>query len=338
MDASDKVDAPVEDIGIDWSRIVDVAVLVPCYNEAHTISTVVADFKSALPNATIYVYDNNSSDSTTEKALEAGAIVRKETRQGKGYVVRRMFSDIEADVFILVDGDATYDASAAQNLLQTLVLNGLDMVSGARRHVSEEAYRPGHVVGNRALTGIMSFAFNAKFQDMLSGYRVLSKRFVKSFPLMSRGFEIETELTVHALELDMPLAEIETNYFERPEGSVSKLNTFGDGFRILAMIFHLLRRERPMTFFGLIALAAFLLASVLIYPVITEYLRTGLVPRFPTYFTAILLFVVSLLSLFSGVLLNAIRRARHEAKRMQYLSLKSVVATAAENQALQETK
>ncbi len=301
-----------------------IAVIIPCYNEAIAIGKVVQDFKEALPSADIYVYDNNSSDDTRAVAETAGAIVRSETRQGKGFVVRRMFADIEADIFVMVDGDDTYDASAAPMLVEKLVLEGLDMVNGARKPDSNEAYRPGHAMGNKGLSGIVRFMFGDEFKDMLSGYRVFSRRYVKSFPAMSTGFETETELTIHALELEMPIAEVETDFKDRAEGSESKLRTFSDGFRILWTIASLLKQEKPVYVFGL-ASALMALASVgLAYPIVAEFIETGLVPRFPTAILSTGLMILSFLSLTCGIILDAVTRSRAESKRSRYLMIPSV--------------
>jgi glycosyltransferase involved in cell wall biosynthesis len=298
-----------------------VAVLIPCYNEEAAIGQVVADFRTALPDADIYVYDNNSRDQTALRAREAGAIVRSEARQGKGNVVRRMFADIEADVYVLVDGDDTYDAAAAPQLVETLVNEGYDIVSGRRVAVAEAAYRSGHVLGNRMLTGLTALMFRVKLADLLTGYRVMSRRFVKSFPFTAEGFGIETELTVHAVRLMMPIIEIETRYKERPAGSVSKLNTWRDGFRILFTIAALVREERPLIFFTGIFVLLALAALVIGTPVVVEYLRTGLVPRLPTALLSTGLILLAFLSLVSGLILDTVTRGRWEAKRMAYLAI-----------------
>ena len=303
-----------------------IAVLVPCYNEGPTIGTVVRDFKTALPHATVYVYDNNSADDTCEQAREAGAIVRTETRQGKGHVVRRMFADIDADVYVLVDGDDTYEAAAAPRLVERLVGDGLDMVTGTRVAESQDAYRTGHRFGNRLLTGLVAHSFGSQVSDMLSGYRVLSRRFVKSFPLLSGGFEIETEMTVHGLELGMPQAEETTRYKERPEGSESKLNTYGDGLRILTTIVRMLKEERPLAFFGAIAGVLALAAIVLAIPIVLTFIDTGEVPRFPTAILATGMMVVSMLSLACGLILATVTRGRQELKRLRYLQIPGVLA------------
>jgi len=302
-------------------QLARIAVLVPCYNEEAAIATVVHDFRASLPAATIYVYDNNSKDGTVARAREAGAVVRTETRQGKGNVVRRMFADIEADVYVLVDGDDTYDASAAPALIAKLVEDGLDIVSGQRIATGQSAYRPGHVLGNRMLTGLTATMFRVELHDLLTGYRIMSRRFVKSFPFTAEGFGIETELTVHAVRLLMPMAEVETRYKERPEGSVSKLSTYRDGFKILFTIASLVREERPLIFFAsiFVLLAAF---SLLIgTPVVIEYFRTGFVPRLPTALVAVGAMVLAFLSLASGLILDTVTRGRWEDKRMAYLAI-----------------
>ncbi|CAA7623407.1 glycosyltransferase family 2 protein [Magnetospirillum sp. SS-4] len=297
-----------------------IAVLIPCYNEEHSIEQVVRDFRAALPEAAIHVYDNNSRDRTVDLARAAGAIVRSEPQQGKGNVVRRMFSDIEADVYVMVDGDATYHAPSAPRMVARLVDESLDMVVGTRLHSEEEgAFRAGHQLGNRMLTGFVAWLFGDRFQDMLSGYRVFSRRFVKSFPAMSKGFETETELVVHALSLSMPVAEIETPYFARPEGSVSKLNTYRDGWRILMTILALLKRERPLALFGAIFALLALLALILAEPVVATYLQTGQVPRLPTALLATGIMILAFLSLTAGVVLDTVTHGRREIKRLHYL-------------------
>jgi glycosyltransferase involved in cell wall biosynthesis len=299
----------------------DIAVLVPCYNEEAALSSVVRDFRKALPNATVYVYDNNSTDRTVEVAREAGAIVRTETLQGKGNVVRRMFADIEADVFVMTDGDNTYDASAAPMMVKKLLDEGLDLLNGKRIHKDTEAYRPGHQFGNTLLTSLVAMIFGKRFDDMLSGYKVFSRRFAKSFPSLSGGFEIETELTVHALELRMPVAEIETAYGARPEGSESKLSTFTDGYRILKMIGILIKEERPLQFFSSIAGLITIMAIIISIPVITTYIDTGLVPRLPTAVLAMGMILIGFLSLVCGLILDTVTRGRQELKRLQYLNV-----------------
>jgi glycosyltransferase involved in cell wall biosynthesis len=297
------------------------AVLIPCYNEEAAIAKVVADFRSALPEAKIYVYDNNSRDGTIEAARKAGAIVRTEPLQGKGNVVRRMFADVEADIYVLVDGDATYDASFAPKMVALLRKDSLDMVNGARVTNIEKAYRPGHRFGNWLLTSMVSWIFGSRFSDMLSGYRVMSRRYVKSFPALSAGFETETELTVHALELRMPIAEVATPYKDRPEGSVSKLSTFKDGFRILWTIIVLVKEERPMQFFSLLALFFAAIATALIVPIVVIFMETGLVPRLPTAVLSMGLMIVAFLSLTCGLILDTVTRGRREMKRMRYLNI-----------------
>lgn len=297
-----------------------ITVLVPCYNEAATIADVITDFRSALPSAVIVVYDNNSTDDTAEIARAAGALVRTERLQGKGNVVRRMFADEEADIYVLVDGDGTYDARAAPILVQTLIDDHCDMVNARRVSTSPASYRFGHQFGNRLLTGLVARIFGARIDDMLSGYRVFSRRFVKSFPALSAGFEIETELTVHALELRMPISEIDTQYQERPTGSESKLNTISDGARILRTIVSLTQQEKPVLFFGAISATLAIISVALALPVLTEYLHTGLVPRFPTAVLAASTMLLAFLFLFSGVILDTVTRGRTESRRLHYLA------------------
>ncbi len=306
-------------LSIPEGQRLEVAVLVPCYNEEATAGTVVGDFRKALPRATIYVYDNGSTDSTSAAARAAGAVVMKEPLRGKGNVVRRMFADIEADIYILVDGDDTYDATAAPELLRRLLSEQLDMVNAARRSDEKAAYRPGHRFGNAFFTKTVSAIFGRRFDDILSGYRVFSRRFVKSFPALSRGFEIETELTVHALELRMPVAEVETAYKERPIGSESKLSTFRDGFRILATIVRLMKEERPLLFFSIISAVLATSALILAYPLLITYLQTGLVPRFPTAILASAIMVLAFLALTCGFILDSVAHGRAEIKRLRYL-------------------
>lgn len=296
-----------------------IAVIIPCYNEEIAIGKVVRDFKKHLPQADIYVYDNNSTDKTVERAREAGAIVRSESRQGKGYVMRRMFADIEADIYVTSDGDETYDIAKTPLLIKELEDNNFDMVIGARREVDLAAYRVGHRFGNLLLTKLVQYFFNYQLNDMLSGFRVFSKRFVKTFPAYSGGFEIETELTVYALSSKLPIKEIDTDYFARPQGSVSKLSTYRDGFRILMMIVNLVKEERPLLFFSLIALFLFLLSLALGIPVIADFAHTGLVARFPTAILAMGIMLCSVISLFSGFILDTIAKTRKENRRMQYL-------------------
>src|SRR5215470_16361552 len=296
-----------------------VAVLVPCFNEEAAIATVVKDFRAVLPQATIYVYDNNSTDQTAEIARAAGATVRQEPRQGKGNVVRRMFADVDADVFVLVDGDATYDAPSATAMIARLVDDRLDMVVGARTEPERAAYRPGHKTGNWLFTTFVGTVFKSAFTDILSGYRVFSRRFVKSFPALSRGFEIETELTVHALELELPVAEMPTPYYARPQGSASKLSTWRDGLRILMTIVSLYRSERPLAFFSAIGLTFAVVSVVLAIPVVVTYLEQGLVPRLPTAVLSTGLMVLASLSIVAGLVLDTVTRGRREAKLIAYL-------------------
>lgn len=297
-----------------------IAVLLPCYNEAKAIAQTVKAFASALPSATVYVYDNNSIDGSREIAANAGAIVRSVRQQGKGHVVRRMFADVEADIYIMADGDATYDAASAPEMVADMLRDNLDMVVGARKSEIEAAYRRGHRLGNQLLTGLLRYLFGRSFTDILSGYRVFSRRFVKSFPVLSSGFEIETEMSVHALELRMPVSERVTDYAARPAGSVSKLNTYRDGWRILRTIFTLFRVEQPIWFFGsagaILALAAVILAA----PLLLTYIETGLVPRFPTAILATGLMIVAVLNGMCGLILDTVVRGRREMRRLAYLA------------------
>src|SRR2546429_91762 len=297
-----------------------IAVLVPCFNEEAAVATVVADFRKALPSAEIFVYDNNSTDRTIAVARAAGAVVRSERRQGKGHVVRRMFADIDADIYVLVDGDATYDAPSAPRMIDTLVNDHLDMVVGFRIDQSAAAYRRGHRTGNWMLTRFLSAVFGRAFRDMLSGYRVFSRRFVKSFPVLSDGFEIETELSVHALELALPVAEIETPYYARPEGSFSKLNTWRDGFRIFGTILKLYRSEKPLRFFTAIGIFLMLVSIGLVIPIIITFLEEGIVPRLPTAVLSMGLMILAVLSVSSGLVLDTVTRGRREIKLLAYLS------------------
>ena len=297
-----------------------IAVLVPCFNEEAAVATVVKDFRQTLPSAKIYVYDNNSRDRTVEVARGAGAEVRSERRQGKGNVVRRMFADVDADIYVLVDGDATYDAPSAPRMIERLVSEHLDMVVGQRVDQVQAAYRPGHRTGNWMLTSFLSSVFGQAFNDILSGYRVFSRRFVKSFPVLSDGFEIETEFTVHALELMLPVAEIETPYYARPEGSFSKLNTWRDGFRILGTILKLYRSEKPLRFFGSLGVAFALVSIGLAIPIVVTYLEQGIVPRLPTAVLSTGLMIVAMLSLSSGLVLDTVTRGRREMKLLAYLA------------------
>lgn len=300
-----------------------IAVLLPCYNEEAAIGATVAGFKAALPTAVVYVYDNNSSDRTIEVASAAGAIVRSEKQQGKGHVVRRMFADIAADVYVMADGDLTYDPAAAPVMVELLLQEQLDMVVGTRRHEHKDAYRGGHVIGNKLFTGLLSGLFGRSFSDIFSGYRVFSRRFVKSFPVLSAGFEIETEMSVHALELRMPVGEVETSYAARPEGSHSKLSTYGDGWKILRTIATLYRVERPVLFYGSIGAVLMIAAILLAIPLVQTYVRTGLVPRFPTAILVTGMVIVAVLSFFTGLILDTVTRGRREVRRLSYLSLEA---------------
>ena len=300
-----------------------IAVLVPCYNEEKSIAKVVADFRAALPGATIFVFDNNSTDRTAEVARVAGAEVFNEPHQGKGHVVRRMFTDVEADIYLLVDGDATYDAPSAPKMVDLLLRDRLDMVVGTRVDDEVAAYRKGHRTGNWLLTSFVAQVFGRVFTDMLSGYRVFSRRFVKSFPVLSGGFEIETELSVHALELGLPVAEVPTPYYARLSGSASKLNTWRDGFRILRTIFKLYRAERPLRFFGSVGAMLALMAVGLAIPVLVTFFETGLVPRLPTAILSMGLMVLAFLCVAVGLILDTVTRGRRETKLFAYLALRA---------------
>ncbi|HEX7874230.1 MAG TPA: glycosyltransferase family 2 protein [Sphingobium sp.] len=298
-----------------------IAVLLPCYNESAAIGQTVAGFAAALPGATVYVFDNNSTDDSRAVALAAGAVVRTVRQQGKGHVVRRMFADVDADIYVMADGDATYEAAAAPAMIEEMLREDLDMVVGARKSEVEAAYRRGHVLGNRMLTGLLQTLFGRSFTDILSGYRVFSRRFVKSFPVLSAGFEIETEMSVHALELRMPVGERLTAYAARPEGSESKLSTYRDGWRILRMMVQLYRTERPLWFFGAISAFLVFVALLLAVPILLTYIDTGLVPRFPTAMLSVGLVILSALSLMSGLILDTVTRGRLEMRRLAYLAL-----------------
>ncbi len=301
-----------------------IAVLVPCYNEEVAITRVVAAFRAALPQAAIYVYDNNSRDNTVAVARAAGAVVRTETLQGKGNVVRRMFADIEADLYLLVDGDDTYDAGSAPAMIRLALEQRLDMVTGVRKtpeEIAAAAYRRGHQFGNAMLTGMVRGVFGNRISDMLSGYRVFSRRFVKSFPALASGFETETEFTVHALELKLPVGEVVTPYKERPVGSTSKLRTYHDGFRILRMIMALVQRERPLQFFSIAGAVLLLCSLALFLPVLATYWETGLVPRLPTLVASVGFAVLGFLAFACGLILDTVTRGRQEAKRVAYLAI-----------------
>jgi glycosyltransferase involved in cell wall biosynthesis len=301
-----------------------IAVCIPCYNEASSIAQVICDFQQYLRDATIYVYDNSSTDRTFEIAQQAGAVVRSEALRGKGNVVRRMFADVEADIYVLVDGDGTYDAARAPEMVKRLIANNADMITGMRVDSSAGARRFGHHFGNQALTWMVRQLFGDRVTDMLSGYRVLSRRLVKSFPILSTGFEIETELTIHALELRMGLGEMETSYYKRGEHSTSKLSTFRDGARILFTIIELVMRERPLWFFAGISILILLSDLIISLPVLITYFETGLVPRLPTAILSMILLLISLLSLTCGLILRMTAVARREIKRLAYLRYPSV--------------
>ncbi len=297
-----------------------VAVVLPCYNEEAAIAATIAGFRAALPGAVIYVYDNNSGDRTVEIARAAGAIVRTEGQQGKGNVVRRMFADVDADVYVMADGDLTYDPKAAPAMVAMLLDEQLDMVVGTRQHEAAEAYRGGHVLGNKLFTGLLSGLFGRSFSDIFSGYRIFSRRFVKSFPVLSSGFEIETEMSVHALELKMPVGEVATAYGARPEGSASKLSTYRDGWRILKTIGTLYRVERPVLFYGSVGAIILAFALFLAVPLVLTYIDTGLVPRFPTAILITGMTIVAVLCFFAGLILDTVTRGRREVRRLAYLS------------------
>jgi glycosyltransferase involved in cell wall biosynthesis len=300
-----------------------IAVLVPCFNEEAAIAKVVADFRAALPEATIYVYDNNSTDRTVEVARAAGALVRRETHQGKGNVVRRMFADVDADIYVLVDGDATYDAPSARTMIARLTEDRLDMVVAARVEEEKAAYRLGHRTGNLLLTSFFASVFRATFTDILSGYRVFSRRFVKSFPVLSGGFEIETELAVHALELGLAVAEVSTPYYARPQGSVSKLSTWRDGWRILRTMLGLYRSERPLAFFSGIGVTLAIVSLGLAIPIFVTYFEQGTVPRLPTAILSTGLMLLAFLAIVAGLVLDTVTRGRRETKLIAYLAQRS---------------
>lgn len=297
-----------------------VAVLLPCYNEAAAIGATVAGFAAALPGAVIYVFDNNSTDGSRDIAAAAGAVVRTVRQQGKGHVVRRMFADVDADIYVMADGDATYEAAAAPRLIAEMMDGGYDMIVGARRSEIDAAYRRGHRLGNVMLSGLLRRLFGRSFTDILSGYRVFSRRFVKSFPVLSVGFEIETEMSVHALELRMPVSEQVTAYAARPEGSESKLSTYRDGWRILRVMVQLYRVERPLWFFGAIGALFAVAGLILALPIVLEYLETGLVPRFPTAMLIVGLMIIGGLNLMTGLILDTVTRGRLEMRRLAYLA------------------
>lgn len=299
----------------------DIAILVPCYNEGVTIAKVVKDFKAVIPNATVYVYDNNSSDDTSEQALKAGAVVRKEYLQGKGNVVRRMFADIDADIYVMVDGDATYHAPSAMPMINRLLDENIDMLVGCRKDSCAEVYRTGHRLGNMMFTKTVAFLFGQTFSDILSGYRIFTRRFVKSFPSISKRFEIETELTVHSLQMRIRAGEFDTPYYSRPEGSESKLNTYRDGWHILKVIIDLVLSERPLLIFGALAGGSALVTLVMFIPILIDYFISGEVPRFPTLIVATGFGLFSVVSLFFGYLFDRISQDRREVKRLFYVQL-----------------
>ncbi len=311
------------DAGLDIGAL-RVAILVPCYNEALTVATVITDFRTALPTASIHVYDNNSSDDTAAIAMANGACVSRVNYQGKGNVVRRLFADVEADIYVMVDGDATYHPASAPAMIRHLFASGADTVVGVRKAIANHAaYRPGHALGNQMLTGFLGVLFGRPCKDILSGYRIFSRRFVKSFPVLSAGFEIETELTVHALELRLPVAEYDTPYGERPEGSESKLNTIRDGIRIVVTMVKLFSAERPLIFYSLLGVLLLGVGVVLAIPVIVTYAQTGLVPRFPTAILSTGLTLLAALSFAAGLILDTVTRGRRELKMLHYLSIPS---------------
>ncbi|NVN43060.1 glycosyltransferase [Asaia siamensis] len=298
-----------------------VAVLIPCFNEEVTVGAVVREMRLALPDASIYVYDNNSTDHTIARAREAGAIIRHERLQGKGHVIRRMFADIDADFYVLIDGDGTYEVAAASKMLGLACANGHDTVVGVRQHEQASAYRPGHVLGNKMLTGLVIRLFGRGQSDMLSGYRVFSRRFVKSFPALSSGFETETELTVHALQLNMSIGEVSTRYVERPDGSFSKLSTYRDGLKILGTILHLLKQERPFLFFGVIGVFFVVVGGVLGMRSVLDFIETHTVSHLPSAVLATGLEILAALSFVCGIILDSVAHGRQESKRLAYLRL-----------------
>ena len=312
--------SPISPAPADFGDL-SIAVVIPCLDEEAAIARVVGDFRAALPSARIHVWDNASTDGTVEAARKAGAVVRSEPARGKGNVVRRMFSDVDADVFVLVDGDGTYPAHCAPEMIATLIAGGMDMVSGVRRPERDAAFRPGHRLGNRLVTSLVGLTFGRRFSDVLSGYRILSRRFVKSFPALSKGFEIETEIAAHALEMDLPCAELEVPYHDRPAGSSSKLRTVRDGIAILETLFVLVMKDRPLAFFSVMFVLLELAALVLAWPIFTEYVETGLVPRLPTAVLSTGLTLLGFLCLACGLILDSVALGRREAKRLRYLAL-----------------
>lgn len=300
----------------------NIAVLLPCYNEGAAIAAVVKAFQKALPFATIYVFDNNSTDNTVEEANKAGAIVCVEKRQGKGNVIRRMFADIEADIYVMADGDLTYDAVASPLLIKKLIDEKLDMVVGTRRaQNSDKTFRPGHRFGNILFTKMVAYLFGRQFSDILSGYRVFSCRFVKSFPASSSGFDTEAELTIHSLELKLPVGEVNTNYFDRVEGSESKLSTYRDGFKVLFRVLLMLKETRPLFFFGVISFMLMLLSVILSIPLFYSYFTIGFIPKIPTAILTTGIMLLAFISLACGIILDSVCRARKELKYLHYLGL-----------------
>jgi len=299
---------------------ISIAVIIPCFNEAQTIDSVVKKFRKFLPESKIYVYDNNSTDGTARIAKKSGAIVRLVKKQGKGSVVRRMFSDIEADIYVMVDGDDTYEIEKASNMVDYLIENQLDMLIGSRIHNDKKAYRFGHQFGNNLITKTINFIFDNNFKDILSGYRVFTRRFVKTFPALSNGFEIETELNIYALELNIQTEEIQTKYFSRPEGSVSKLSSFKDGFKILLMIIRLFKEKKPFIFFSIGSFISTFISLLLFIPVLNEFMITGTVPRFPTAFLSVSLIIISLIFIVCGIILEEISKNRKNNNYLKFLS------------------
>lgn len=296
-----------------------IAAIVPCHNEELAIAKVVHDLRAAVPSMDIYVYDNASTDDTVRVARDAGAIVRHEYTKGKGNVVRRAFADIEADIYVLIDGDDTYDTTDLPTMIETLLEGPFDHVLGVRRESGDGAYRPGHELGNKGFNWLVSGVFKSEVSDMLSGYRVFSRRFVKSFPALSREFEIETELTVHAMSLRVPQTETPVGFRDRPAGSESKLRTYHDGFRILSLIIGLIRHERPMMFYGIIGTIIAILGVVTGFPVVLDYLSTGLVPRLPTAILAVGIVITAILTWMIGLVLDGVLKSRREFNRLNYL-------------------
>ena len=297
-----------------------IAVLIPCLNEEPAVEAVVRDFHRALPSATIYVYDNGSTDRTREVARDAGAIVRIEPQRGKGNVVRRMLADVDADLYVIVDGDGTYDAATAPEMIERLVENNLDMVVATRTDAPGETFRKGHKAANEGFATLIQTLFGHRLIDLFSGYRVLTRRFVKSFPGYSSGFEVETELAIHALSMKIPMEEIPAPFGHRAPGSESKLSTFGDGMRVLRVVFYFLKEVRPFLFFVTVAGILAVLSLIIAYPVFVTYAETGLVPRFPTAILASAIMLLAFLSFACGLILDSVAAGRWETKRRAYLA------------------